>query len=196
MGFFSLKATCALCGKEIGLNRFMIGRTLDGEEIWKCPACTRKGGLIKVDYKTGKAWFIDDKDTEVRMKCRTCGYIYCYTANDLLKSQQMAKDALRSSLIGVGEVLGGTSIGAQMATNRADDKLNQITDYTKCPHCNSTNVVKLSDKEWEAEQKALNQPSSSTVSEADELLKFKELLDSGVITQEEFDAKKKQILGL
>lgn len=35
------------------------------------------------------------------------------------------------------------------------------------------------------------QPSS-----ADELKKYKELLDSGVITQEEFDAKKKQLLGL
>lgn len=34
------------------------------------------------------------------------------------------------------------------------------------------------------------------VSAADELKKFKELLDSGIITQEEFDAKKKQLLGL
>lgn len=34
------------------------------------------------------------------------------------------------------------------------------------------------------------------VSSADELKKYKELLDSGVITQEEFDAKKKQLLGL
>ncbi len=33
-------------------------------------------------------------------------------------------------------------------------------------------------------------------SEADELKKYKDLLDSGVITQEEFDAKKKQLLGL
>ena len=33
-------------------------------------------------------------------------------------------------------------------------------------------------------------------SAADELKKFKELLDMGVITQEEFDAKKKQLLGL
>ena len=33
-------------------------------------------------------------------------------------------------------------------------------------------------------------------SSADELKKFKELLDSGVITQEEFEAKKKQLLGL
>ena len=33
-------------------------------------------------------------------------------------------------------------------------------------------------------------------SNADELKKYKELLDTGVITQEEFDAKKKQLLGL
>ena len=34
------------------------------------------------------------------------------------------------------------------------------------------------------------------ISAADELKKFKELLDMGVINQEEFDAKKKQLLGL
>ena len=37
---------------------------------------------------------------------------------------------------------------------------------------------------------------SGAISSADELKKFKELLDMGIITQEEFDAKKKQLLGL
>lgn len=37
---------------------------------------------------------------------------------------------------------------------------------------------------------------TGAVSSADELKKFKELLDMGIITQEEFDAKKKQLLGL
>ncbi len=36
----------------------------------------------------------------------------------------------------------------------------------------------------------------SQVSAADEIKKFKELLDLGVISQEEFDAKKKQLLGI
>ena len=36
----------------------------------------------------------------------------------------------------------------------------------------------------------------STVGQADELKKYKELLDDGVITQEEFDAKKKQLLNI
>lgn len=44
-----------------------------------------------------------------------------------------------------------------------------------------------------------NQPASASspaLSAADEILKFKNLLDSGVITQEEFESKKKELLGL
>ncbi|MGW6193065.1 SHOCT domain-containing protein [Bacillus cereus] len=37
---------------------------------------------------------------------------------------------------------------------------------------------------------------ASSVSGADEILKYKELLDQGVITEEEFQAKKKQLLGI
>ncbi len=38
--------------------------------------------------------------------------------------------------------------------------------------------------------------TTEAFSVADELKKFKELLDMGVVTQEEFDAKKKQLLGI
>lgn len=38
--------------------------------------------------------------------------------------------------------------------------------------------------------------SAPIASAADELMKYKQLLDAGAITQEEFDAKKKQLLGL
>ena len=38
--------------------------------------------------------------------------------------------------------------------------------------------------------------SNNTSSVADEILKFKELLDMGAITQDEFDAKKKQLLNI
>lgn len=41
-----------------------------------------------------------------------------------------------------------------------------------------------------------NQTVASTYSEADEIIKYKKLLDDGIISQEEFEAKKKQLLGL
>jgi len=47
-----------------------------------------------------------------------------------------------------------------------------------------------------SQQKTESKTVEVKSSNADELKKYKDLLDSGVITQEEFDAKKKQILGL
>ena len=47
-----------------------------------------------------------------------------------------------------------------------------------------------------AQREAVNPPNYTSTSPADEIAKYKELLDSGAITQEEFDAKKKQLLGL
>lgn len=41
-----------------------------------------------------------------------------------------------------------------------------------------------------------NSIPSVNISEADEIVKFKNLLDQGIITKEEFDAKKKQLLRL
>ena len=46
------------------------------------------------------------------------------------------------------------------------------------------------------QQPATVAPATPPQDAADELKKYKELLDSGVITQEEFDQKKKQLLGL
>ncbi len=38
--------------------------------------------------------------------------------------------------------------------------------------------------------------TSLTLSTADEILKMKELLDAGILTKDEFEAKKKQLLGI
>lgn len=42
MGFFSLKATCCLCEKSIGLNRY---RLADKKEHWICRECFKKCGF-------------------------------------------------------------------------------------------------------------------------------------------------------
>ena len=68
-------------------------------------------------------------------------------------------------------------------------------------------VIKNSNEIYEVINKLIierqNQKPSSVLQtietksdEADQIKKYKDLLDSGVITQEEFDAKKKQLLGL
>ena len=50
--------------------------------------------------------------------------------------------------------------------------------------------------ERQANTQTVVTPTVSTSNNMDDILKLKSLLDSGIITQEEFDAKKKQLLGL
>ncbi|MBQ3231259.1 MAG: SHOCT domain-containing protein [Clostridia bacterium] len=59
-------------------------------------------------------------------------------------------------------------------------------------------VSRFVKKKVDEAKQSKNSPATivQQTSSADELLKFKQLLDAGIITQEEFDAKKKQILGL
>lgn len=45
-------------------------------------------------------------------------------------------------------------------------------------------------------ERVLSRANVSNSDETDQIKKYKELLDNGIITQEEFDAKKKQLLGL
>ena len=99
----------------------------------------------------------------------------------------------------VGELAGALSgnWGAAVVNSQnSNNEINKIIDFNKCPKCNSTNISELSDEEFRKITSTTNSSNPPAVSSADELKKFKELLDMGIITQEEFDAKKKQLLGL
>ena len=194
-GYFAKSATCSVCGKKVGLNRYKVAKATDGSYIWQCQDCAKrnKGKLLKIDLDAGKAEVVPTQDTEVKVKCNTCGHVYCYNLSDLQRNRQLAKGAVMDSVLGVTEAVGGTRIGSQIANARAESKLDKVVDYSRCPHCHSTDVRTISKEEWNAEKAKRN---STAISYADELKKYKELLDLGVISQEEFDAKKKQLLGL
>ena len=129
---------------------------------------------------------------EHRMKCNVCGKVYCYTEADLRRNRANASVAKWSSVASVANALGGTAYNMYEQRKQADAALDKIVDYTRCPYCKSTSISEITEQEFQAATAAPN----ATVSSADELKKYKELLDGGIITQEEFDAKKKQLLGL
>lgn len=76
------------------------------------------------------------------------------------------------------EMLTGTTVYGQAT------KCREMLDLLR-----EKKILKLLNKETTTNEKTV-------ISSADEIKKFKDLLDSGIITQEEFDAKKKELLGL
>lgn len=157
----------------------------------------------RMEFDVTKAIYDESKEislqgnffTEYRKRCNVCGKVFCYTQGDLERNNKLANEALSSGIMALGEAFAGTSVGFYGATAQADRELGKIVDYNRCPDCGSLDLVDISEDEYRKQlASGNNQKAISSV--ADELKQFKELLDSGIITQEEFDTKKKQLLGL
>ena len=76
------------------------------------------------------------------------------------------------------------------------NSLNIIGIGTNFKISNLTNAESVKNVIIDKKNNVQNHINNANMSAADELKKYKELLDSGVISQPEFEAKKKQILGL
>ena len=124
------------------------------------------------------------------MHCRICGHIFCYTDDDI-NTNERNKQIAKMSGVNTFASFGGSLYQVYEAEKQLERDRAKVKDYTKCPNCNSSDIEELSKSEIEKIKS-----NNSAISPADELRKYKELLDMGVITQEEFDAKKKQLLGL
>lgn len=174
-----------------GVIQFWVGSKLytigfppkqkeEGEEAAK---------YIEANY--GSKERIELANKEFRMRCNVCGNIFCYNIKDINENLKMAKEANRSATFGIINAIGGTQLSTYAELNRAERYADKVVDYSKCPKCGSTSLVEMQEGE-----PVTNSTSVGTMSVADELKKYKDLLDMNVITQDEFDAKKKQLLGL
>ena len=134
---------------------------------------------------------------EYRLRCKVCGKVTCYTSKDLETNRKLLLDsAIDSGFAGL-EALFGTQYAMYEDEKKADRKKSQIKDYSRCPNCNSTDIEIFTDKEWEEISKNEKlKETNPTVSNIEKIKEYKELLDIGIITQEEFEAKKKQLLDL
>lgn len=207
---------CVICGKQVtNEKKFMKSDSLpiaDNKRL--CLECFNQLGGLKLKKKWGlssnwtedqlKSLLTEDQleglqekqPEEIRKVCNVCGHTFCYTQADLERNRRKQLDSGLSSLVAATQMFGGLHTSGAVHSSIAKNTSEQIIDYTRCPKCGSKDLRTLTSEEWAEEQRKASSPTSAPVSAADELKKFKELLDMGVITQEEFDAKKKQLLGL
>ncbi len=128
--------------------------------------------------------------SEHRMRCNVCGHIFCYTDQDLKNNRTNAALSAISSAGTIAAALGGTRYDMYEQNKMAQANAARVQDYSRCPNCRSVSIVEIEQEESAAV------PAQPAVNGFEEIKRFKELLDMGIITQEEFDAKKKQLLGL
>ncbi len=94
-----------------------------------------------------------------------------------------------------GLIIGGY-LYFQTVGGLGNSSMKTVNDYIK----DENTVILNSKKKYEAalqiKEYIEKMQASSNNAGADELIKYKQLLDDRVITQEEFDLKKKQLFGL
>lgn len=177
-------------------------------------------GKFQID-DTNKTWLIDNRNILNKTMPKIYNYSDILDYELLEDGESIASGGLGRALVGgvlfggVGAIVGGVtgnkksksicnSLRIKITTNDINnpvvyaDFLNTSTKkdsiiyktwFDLAQKCLSTLQVITNGNQEEVKEKPVE-------SSADEILKFKNLLDQGIITQEEFEAKKKQLLGL
>lgn len=162
--------------------------------------------LLKPISEDGKVDIIAEEETEKlftvyvhRKQCDKCGHIIYYTQDQLNESIKKSKEALLSSVAGVAGAMSGNYTASAVHTANSKKESNEsdeILDLEKCPICYAKCLTNLDPITMDEYKKIKAEENKPVLSSADEIKKFKELWDMGVITEEEFNAKKKELLGL
>lgn len=129
------------------------------------------GSLLTGNVSDGEKtiYFVDCIGVQFKKSGLQIGYLQFETASGMM-------NALQNNFFNENTFTFDTTV-------QSNDKMEEVANYCK----GRIDEIKS----------AKNSPNVVTQSSpAEELKKFKELLDMGAINQEEFDAKKKELLGL
>jgi hypothetical protein len=182
------------------------------------------GGYLKID-ENAKKWYIPDGFAGKTKNPHIYNFSDIVDYELLEDGSSVAKGGLGRAVVGgalfggVGAVVGGVT-GHRKSSNVCEmlelkitlRDMSNPTAYIKFIETATKKSGSIYKMVFDSAQKCVAmvhlmcdkaqpagqaEPSSASVpSAADEIMKFKQLLDAGAITQEEFDAQKKQLLGL
>lgn len=188
---------CTCCNRRVSFFKLgFLVPDLNGTNHKICDDCMnrvqKEGKAFKWNPQKGIVEIVEKDEAKIIKKCNDCGYIFTYTALDKKNNENLRTTA---ALQAISSVTGSALTNAVNESNYQQTS-KKIRDFNRCPQCNSTDLKELTLQEYRIEREKRTNENSANYSPADELIKFKELLDKGIISQEEFEAKKKQLLGL
>lgn len=253
MGLFR-KEECAICNKEVGLNRIHIANKecICGECFKKAgfdistpiksmtiedvkaamiayEANTKEFSTFNATKKVGTFLQIDDNKKQWLIPVGKNKIPRVYNYADIIDYELLedgdtiTKGGLGSAVAGgilfggVGAIVGGAtgkrknkavcnSLKIKITVKDISNPVVYITFINsetkkngfiyKTIYNSAQECLSLLQLICDSQGTSYQNNDVTVASGADEILKYKNLLDSGIITQEEFEAKKKQLLGL
>lgn len=145
------------------------------------------------------------ENMEHRMQCSVCGRIFCYTDSDVKDNKTKATWGMLLSLGTIASGLGGARYDMYEQGKAANTQYAQVKDFSHCPYCNSVSITEIgtipvlqsSNQAKEKLPVSKDTPKGNPIQDEDEMVQyFREMLDMGIISQEEFEEQKRQLLGL
>lgn len=138
---------------------------------------------------------------EFRFRCRVCGNVFCYTQADLDASNAAkTESAVMGVLSGIGH-LTAASVGGPGLSYKSyetgkigNTARSRIVDYSKCPHCNSSDIEDITNSSATTYIAAPQRNEQENIDYISLLEKLAKLRAQGIITDEEFQQKKSEIL--
>lgn len=134
---------------------------------------------------------------------RNLNFYFMGIDRDRTSSRNVGKTAV-GTIIGTVLLPGvGTVIGAAVGAKKKDTSTAELDFINVETKQQVTLVIKCNEKLMKelsafrvSSYKEESEHTTTALSGADEIIKYKGLLDAGVINQDEFDVKKKELLGL
>lgn len=145
------------------------------------------------------------ENMEHRMQCSVCGRIFCYTDSDIQNNKTNATFGMLLSIGSIASALGGTRYDMYEQGKAANAQYAQVKDLSHCPYCNSVSITEISVSPVPQLSNQAKEGSGVTkvalkgnpIQDEDEMMQyFREMLDIGMISQEEFEEQKKHLLGV
>lgn len=150
--------------------------------------------MLELQGKLKKTIIVNENFVEIKQSSLLRGKSDKKIPINKISSVEVKKPGLMAGFIQISELGANKNKGFSSGAYQAAGDENSVmfsssSDYQKA----------LEIKEFIEQQMTKNtnpQVITQQVSAADEIQKFKNLLDQGIISQEDFEAKKKQLLGI
>ncbi len=94
--------------------------------------------------------------------CNVCGNTWCFTDSDIKQNKRLSRSSMLGGVMTAAMAYKGRYVASGIWADQTNKAADKITDYSKCPNCNSTNIS----VEYRGVSSASSKPAANSRKEA------------------------------